>query len=262
MFLHEMGSYPLGERCQDLAGSWYARCEHGCYDRDFTLLCRCIRLHFFLYFLSSFTEAPCMIQSGDDFAFKFCTIQSEGCLVYDIHLGATTTTILSVRGVTIPIDLVSSATDSFRRHIVLFKLYHYQTQTLSLSSCVNRASVAQNLQTPWTPHTPGKSPTPSSPRIIHTAIVPVLSLSTWSRNSVTRELNVLVAAPPLKLSRTFHLNVTMVAVGARVQWFNGSVCYVTAGTFARRGLGSTAKTLRSLSGVSRFWVLSPRRGLR
>ena len=26
-------------------------------------------------------------------------------------------------------------------------------------------------------------------------------------------------------------------------------CYVTAGTFARRGLSSTAKTLRSLSGV-------------
>ena len=29
----------------------------------------------------------------------------------------------------------------------------------------------------------------------------------------------------------------------------GEVCYVTAGTFARRGLSSTAKTLRSLSGV-------------
>ena len=39
-------------------------------------------------------------------------------------------------------------------------------------------------------------------------------------------------------------------------------CYVTVGTFTRRGLSSTAKTLRSLSGVSRFCVLSPRRGLR
>ena len=29
-------------------------------------------------------------------------------------------------------------------------------------------------------------------------------------------------------------------------------CYVTAGTFARRGLSSTAKTLRSLVRVSRF----------
>ena len=27
------------------------------------------------------------------------------------------------------------------------------------------------------------------------------------------------------------------------------ICYVTVGTFARRGLSSTAKTLRSLSGV-------------
>ena len=27
------------------------------------------------------------------------------------------------------------------------------------------------------------------------------------------------------------------------------LCYVTVGTFARRGLSSTAKTLRSLSGV-------------
>ena len=30
------------------------------------------------------------------------------------------------------------------------------------------------------------------------------------------------------------------------------ICYVTAGTFARRGLSSTAKTLRSLVGYSRF----------
>ena len=29
-------------------------------------------------------------------------------------------------------------------------------------------------------------------------------------------------------------------------------CYVTVGTFTRRGLCSTAKTLRSLSGVRRF----------
>ena len=33
-------------------------------------------------------------------------------ILYDINLGATTTTILSTWGVTIPIDLVSSATDS------------------------------------------------------------------------------------------------------------------------------------------------------
>ena len=37
------------------------------------------------------------------------------------HLGATHTTILSIRGVQIPIDLVSSITDSIRQCIVLFK---------------------------------------------------------------------------------------------------------------------------------------------
>ena len=45
-----------------------------------------------------------------------CTIRSGGlfCLIlYDINLGATHTTILSIRGVQIPIYLASSATDSF-----------------------------------------------------------------------------------------------------------------------------------------------------
>ena len=41
--------------------------------------------------------------------------------MYDINLRATHTTILSIRGVTIPIYLVSSATDSIRRRVVLFK---------------------------------------------------------------------------------------------------------------------------------------------
>ena len=51
-----------------------------------------------------------------------CTIQSGCVLMYDINLGATHTMIRSVRGVTIPIYLVSSATDSIRRRVVLFKL--------------------------------------------------------------------------------------------------------------------------------------------
>ena len=42
-------------------------------------------------------------------------------LLYDINLRATHTTILSIRGITIPIYLVSSTTDSIRRHVVLFK---------------------------------------------------------------------------------------------------------------------------------------------
>ena len=41
--------------------------------------------------------------------------------MYDINLRAVHTTILSIRGVTIPIDLVSSATDSIKRRVVLFK---------------------------------------------------------------------------------------------------------------------------------------------
>ena len=60
------------------------------------------------------TITPCTIRSEG-----LCTIQcdlvyQQVSFLYDINLGATTTTILSIRGVTIPIDLVSSATDSIR----------------------------------------------------------------------------------------------------------------------------------------------------
>ena len=43
-----------------------------------------------------------------------CTIRSDGVLLYDINLGATHTAILSTRGVTIPIYLVSNSTDSIK----------------------------------------------------------------------------------------------------------------------------------------------------
>ena len=43
-----------------------------------------------------------------------CMIQSCSSFMYDIDLGATTTTTLGIRGVQIPINLVSSATDSIR----------------------------------------------------------------------------------------------------------------------------------------------------
>ena len=43
-----------------------------------------------------------------------CTIQSGDLSMYNINLRAAHTTILSIRGVTIPIDLVSSATDSIK----------------------------------------------------------------------------------------------------------------------------------------------------
>ena len=54
---------------------------------------------------------PCTIQSGSSFESR----------LYDINLRATHTAILSIRGVTIPIYLVSSATDSIRSRVVLFK---------------------------------------------------------------------------------------------------------------------------------------------
>ena len=59
-----------------------------------------------------------------------CTIQTGGALVYDINLGATDTTILSTRGVKIPIYLVSSATDSIRWRVVLFKTVTVLTSDL------------------------------------------------------------------------------------------------------------------------------------
>ena len=69
-------------------------------------------------FLTSPHRSPCTIRSCAfvcvrcDLTSCSCMIRSGGSLVYDINLGATATTILSTRGVQIPIDLVSSATDS------------------------------------------------------------------------------------------------------------------------------------------------------
>ena len=148
---------------------------------------------------------------------SLCTIWSLACgeysFLYDINLRATTTTILSIRGVTIPINLVSSATDSIRQSVVLFNLYQYEPQTLSLSSCVNRVSIAWNLQTPLNPpRTPGISPMPSQPRITHIAIVQALWQSISNRSSVTNEPSILVAASPLKSSWTFHSNITLLFI--------------------------------------------------
>ena len=107
-------------------------------------------------------------------------------VLYDIHLRATTTTILSIRGATIPIDLVS------------------------LSSCVNWVKLRRTCRPPLNPPCmPGISLTPSQPRITHIATVLVLSLSIWRRSYASNELNVLVTASPLKSSWTFHLNVTI-----------------------------------------------------
>ena len=107
------------------------------------------------------------------------TIRSRGSLLYDINLRATATTILRIRGVQIPIDLVSSATDSYRRSVVLFKLMSVPTSDPKSEFLYQSSSTVRNLQTsPEPPRTPGISPTPSSPRITRIATVQVLSPST------------------------------------------------------------------------------------
>ena len=135
--------------------------------------------------------------------------QSLSHRYYNINLWATATTILSIRGVQIPIDLVSSATDSSRRSVVLFKTMSIPTSDPKSEFLCQSSFLAQNLQTPLeSPCTPGISPTPSSPRITRTVIVRVLLLSTWSRNSVCNGRSDLVVACQLKSSRVFNLNVT------------------------------------------------------
>ena len=68
--------------------------------------------------------------------------------MYDINLRATHTTILSIRGVTIPICLVSSTTDSIRRHVVLFKSVPVPTSDPQPEFLCQLSFIAQNLQTP------------------------------------------------------------------------------------------------------------------
>ena len=133
--------------------------------------------------------------------------------MYDINLRATHTTIPSTRGVQIPIDLVSSATDSIRRLVVLFKPVRIPTSDPKSEFLCQSSSIAHLLQTspPEPPCTPGISPTPSSPRITRTAIVQVLSPSTSSRSSVLNGLRDLVVACQLKSSRMFNSNVTFFA---------------------------------------------------
>ena len=89
-----------------------------------------------VFFLTSLHRSPCTILSGRrppvryDLGVFLHMIQSRVFLVYDINLGATATTILSTRGVQIPIYLVTSATDSFRRSVVLFKSLSIPTSDL------------------------------------------------------------------------------------------------------------------------------------
>ena len=76
-----------------------------------------------------------------------CTIRSVGYFLYDINLGATTTTILRIRGVQIPIDLVSSTTDSYRQSIVLFKPVSVLTPDPKSEFLYQSSSIVHDLQT-------------------------------------------------------------------------------------------------------------------
>ena len=74
------------------------------------------------------------------------TIRSCGSLLYDINLRATATTILRIRGVQIPIDLVSSATDSYRRSVVLFKPMSVPTSDSKSEFLYQSSSIVHELQ--------------------------------------------------------------------------------------------------------------------
>ena len=194
---------------------------------DFTHLRRHIGLHRFL-FLTSLHRSPCTILSGRrlpvryDLGVFLRTIRSRFFLVYDINLGATTTTILSTRGVQIPIYLVTSATDSFRRSVVLFKSLSIPTSDLKSEFLCQSSYLHRTCRPPEPPCTSGISPTPSSPRIILTGIiltvtVQVLLPSTLSRGSVYNGPNDLVVAFQLKSSRAFSPNVTLMLKNELIQ---------------------------------------------
>ena len=133
-----------------------------CYDRT-SLTRRYIGLHrFFSLFSLPHTEAhvrydlefsPCTIQSPSlahvryDLPVFSCTIRSPSLFLYDINLGATTTMIHRIGGAQIPIDLVSSATDSYRRSIVLFKLLSVPTSDPKSEFLYQSSSTVRNLQT-------------------------------------------------------------------------------------------------------------------
>ena len=75
------------------------------------------------------------------------TIRSRGSFLYDINLRATATIVLRIRGVQIPIDLVSSATDSYRRSVVLFKPMSVPTSDPKSEFLYQSSSIVHNLQT-------------------------------------------------------------------------------------------------------------------
>src|ERR1700744_1876666 len=113
----------------------------------------------------------------------------------------------------IPIYFVRSATDSIRQRIVLFKLVTVQTSDpKSEFLCQSSLCCAEHADPPKPPRMPGISPMPLPTRITHIVTVQVLSPSTSKLSYALSMLNVLVTAFQLKLSRTFHSNVTWLII--------------------------------------------------
>ena len=167
---------------QDSYSHWVSQGPARCYVWiGLHLPCRNIGL---LFFFTSSLLLSLKPMYDTDLIQTLCTIQSavfslyntiQWPSLYDINLQATTTTILSTRGVMIPIDLVSSATDSIRWRLVLFKPVLIPTSDpKSEFLCQSSLCCAEPTDPLNPPHTPGISPTPSSSRIILIATVPVL----------------------------------------------------------------------------------------
>ena len=121
-----------------------------CYDLiGLHLLRRDIGLLSFLFPIPPIHRSPCTIRYNlvpKLVSSLYNMIWQLACIVlmYNINLGATTTTTLSIRGVTIPIDLVSSAMDSIRWRVVLFKSVTIPTSDpKSEFSCQSSLSCAE-----------------------------------------------------------------------------------------------------------------------
>ena len=117
-----------------------------------SLICRYIGLHrFFSHFPTPkpmYDTISCFSRVQYDLKSCLSTIRSLGSFLYNINLRDTTTTILRIRGVQIPIDLVSSATDSSRRSVVLFKPMSVPTSDPKSEFLCQSSYIAQNIQIP------------------------------------------------------------------------------------------------------------------
>ena len=106
--------------------------------------CRYIRLLFFLSPLFPHWS-PCTIWIWSESPVRY---DLTTCDLYDINIRAMDTTILSIRGVTIPIYFVNSTTDSIRWCVVLFKPVTILTSDSKSEFLCQSSSSVQNLQTP------------------------------------------------------------------------------------------------------------------